>query len=181
MQYAIELFYDKQTEEQLYDLAKAVGDAGLSSKFLEWKTRPHLTLACFNDVDEEKCIRLLKKFAQTHEKMPAHIASVGMFNDTKTIFVSPMMNDSMYQFQRELHEYLKDFDTKGWEWYCPNSWMPHCTVALTREDSEEVFYKASDLILHKFQKLIGEFVSVGLVKISFPVEEIYTVELGLSD
>ena len=48
----------------------------------------HLTLACFNDVDEEKCIELLKSFAQTHRKMPAYIASVGMFNDTKTIFVS---------------------------------------------------------------------------------------------
>ena len=45
--------------------------------------------------------------------MPAYIASIGMFNDTKTIFASPMMNDSMYEFQRELHEYLKDFDTTG--------------------------------------------------------------------
>ena len=179
MQYAIELYYDRKTEEQLYSLAKCVADAGLSTKFLEWKTRPHLTLACFNDVDEEKCIEQLKKFAQTHGKMPAYIASVGMFNDTKTIFASPMMNDSMYQFQRELHECLKDFDTKGWEWYCPNRWMPHCTLALTKEDAEEVFFKASDLILHKFQKLTGEFASIGLVKISFPVDEIYTVALGM--
>ena len=51
-------------------------------------------------------------------------------------------------------------------------------MALTKEDEEEVFYKASDLILHEFKKLDGEFVSIGLVKISFPVDEIYTVELG---
>lgn len=179
MQYAIELYYDKKTEEQLFNLAKCVADAGLSTKFMEWKTRPHLTLACFNDVDEGKCIELLKSFAQIHKKMPAHIASVGMFNDTKTIFASPMMNESMYQFQRELHERMKDFDTKGWEWYCPDRWMPHCTLALTQEDSEEVFYKASDLILHKFQKLAGDFVAIGLVKISFPVDEIYTIDLGM--
>ena len=110
--------------------------------------------------------------------MSAYIASVGMFNDTKTIFASPMMNDSMYEFQRELHEYLKNFDTTGQEWYCPNRWMPHCTLALTKED-EEVFYKASDLILYEFKKMDGEFVSIGLVKISFPVDEIYTVELGM--
>ena len=90
-----------------------------------------------------------------------------------------MMNDSMYEFQRELHEYLKDFDTTGQEWYCPNRWMPHCTLALTKEDEEEVFYKANDLIWHEFKKLAGEFVSIGLVKISFPVDEIYTVELGM--
>ena len=43
-------------------------------------------------------------------QMPAYIASVGMFTDTKTIFASPTMNDEMYQFQRELHECLHNFD-----------------------------------------------------------------------
>ena len=31
--------------------------------------------------------------------------------------------------------------------------------------------------LYEFQKISGEFVAIGLVKISFPVEEIFTVEL----
>lgn len=179
MQYAIELYYDKETEAQLQALSQKVADAKLSTKFLEWKTRPHLTLACFNDVDEEKCIEQLKKFAQTHTQMPAYIGSVGMFNDTRTIFASPMMNDAMYQFQRELHECLQDFDTTGYEWYCPGRWVPHCTLALTKDDAEDVFYKASDLILHEFRKLSGAFVSIGLVKITFPVEEIFSVELEI--
>lgn len=178
MKYAIELYYDKETEQKLFRLAERVAEEKLSTKFLEWKTRPHLTLACFNDVDEEKCAEQLKKFAQDHKRMPACLTSVGMFNDTRTIFVSPLMNSSMYQFQRELHEYMNDFDKKGWEWYCPEMWVPHCTIALTKEDDDSVFYKASDLILHEFEKLYGEFVSVGLVNITFPVEEIYTVELG---
>ena len=164
MQYAIELYYDKETEQKLFNLAKRVADEKLSTKFLDWKTRPHLTLACFNDVNETKCIQQLNNFAKTHKPMPAYIGSIGMF-------------DSMYQFQRELHEYLQDFDITGWEWYCPDRWVPHCTLALTKEDDEEVFYKASDLILHEFRKMSGMFVSVGLVKISFPVEEIYTIEL----
>ena len=88
-----------------------------------------------------------------------------------------MMNDTMYQFQRELHECLHTFDSTGWEWYCPNRWVPHCTLALTKEDEEDVFYKASDLILHEFKKMSGTFVSIGLVKIIFPVEEIFTIEL----
>ncbi len=179
MQYAIELYYDKETEAQLQALSQKVADAKLSTKFLEWKTRPHLTLACLNDVDEEKCIEQLKKFAQTHTQMPAYIGSVGMFNDTRTIFASPMMNDAMYQFQRELHECLQDFDTTGYEWYCPGRWVPHCTLALTKDDAEDVFYKASDLILHEFRKLSGAFVSIGLVKITFPVEEIFSVELEI--
>lgn len=32
------------------------------------------------------------------ESMPAYIDSIGMFNDTRTFFSLPVMNDSMYQF-----------------------------------------------------------------------------------
>lgn len=81
-------------------------------------------------------------------------------------------------FKENYTNVIKDFDKKGWEWYCPNQWVPHCTIALTYEDEDDVFYKASDLILHEFKKLCGEFVSIGLVKITFPVEEIYTIELN---
>lgn len=177
MQYAIELYYDKEIEDQLFELAKRVADEKISTKFLEWKTRPHLTLACLNDVDEAKCIEILKAFADNHKVMPAYIASIGMFNDTKTIFASPIMNRSMYQFQRELHEALKGFDMKGWEWYCPDRWVPHCTLALTREDNDEAFFKASDLLLHEFRKMSGKFTSIGFVKVTFPVKEIFTIEL----
>ena len=177
MQYAIELYYDEETEKKLYALAQKVADEKLSTKFLEWKTRPHLTLACLNDVDEEKCTEILKKFANNHKVMPAYIGSVGMFNDTKTIFVSPVMNKCMYQFHSELHTSLKDFDSTGWEWYCPDSWVPHCTIALTKEDADEVFYAASDLILHEFNKMAGEFTAIGLTKVTFPVEEICVIDL----
>lgn len=178
MQYAIELFYDAETEKKLLELANRIADEGISTKFLEWKTRPHLTLACFNDVDEKECINQLREFARNHNSIPAHIASVGMFNDSKTIFVSPVMNSGMYALQRDLHEHFHDFDTSGWDWYLPDRWVPHCTVALTGEDGDDAFYKASDLVLREFKKISGMFVAVGLVKITFPVEEISTVELG---
>ncbi len=60
MKYAVELYYDIETEKKLLYLAQRVADENLSTKFLEWKTRPHLTLACFNDVNEQKCIEQLK-------------------------------------------------------------------------------------------------------------------------
>lgn len=177
MQYAIELYFDRETERRLNELAKKVAEEKISTKFLEWKTRPHLTLACWNDVEEAECIEKLRLFAGNHSAMPAQIDSVGMFPDTKTIFVSPVMNRGMYQFQRELHESMSDFDAKGWEWYCPDRWVPHCTMALTRKDDEDAFFRASKLLLRKFQKMSGKFVSIGLVKITFPVEEIFTIDL----
>lgn len=175
MLYAIELYFDKETEKKMTALAERVAEENLSTKFLEWKTRPHLTLACFNDVDEQQCIRQLESFARAHNAMPAYLDSIGMFNDTRAIFASPLMTESMYRLQRELHECMKGFDTTGWEWYCPDNWVPHCTLAMTSEDDDDVFYKASDLILHEFRKISGKFEYVGLVKVTFPVEEIFTV------
>jgi len=177
MQYAIELYFDKKTEDKLFDISRKIADSNISTKFLEWKTRPHLTLACFSDIDEEACAEKLKQFAKSHSKIPSFLGSIGMFNDSKTIFVSPVMTKDMYQLQRELHEAMKGFDTTGWEWYLPDRWVPHCTIALTKDDPEDAFFKASDLVLHEFEKMAGEFTALGIVKVSFPVEEIMTIEL----
>ena len=178
MKYAIELYFDKETEKKLYHYAKRIAEEKISTKFLEWKTRPHLTLACLQEVDEPLCIERLKVFAQDHQAMPAFLGSVGMFTDTKTIFLSPVMNHSMYRFQRELYESFGDFDAGGFAWYCPDRWTPHCTVALTGEDNDDAFFQASDLLLHEFEKISGVFTEIGLVKITFPVEEIFTIHLS---
>ena len=181
MTYAIEMYFDKETESKIMNLAQKVADAKLSTKFLEWKTRPHITMAVFNDVDENKCIDLLKEFVKDVKSIPAFLDSVAMFNDTKTVFLNPTMTKNMYQLHASLHEKLKEFDTQGWEWYLPDGWVPHCAVALNGEDEEDAFYKTSELILREFKKTEGKYVSLGLVKITFPVEEIATIPFAVTD
>ncbi len=139
MKYAIELYFDRETEKILFDLSQRVAEEGISMKFSEWKTRPHLTLACYNDLDEQKCIEQLKQFAQRYNPFPAYIGSIGMFPDTGTIFTSPVMNKNMYRMQAELHDLLKEYDTKGFEWYLPERWAPHCTLALTMRTEKTHF------------------------------------------
>jgi len=181
MQYAIELYFDEKTENEIMNLVKKVADAKLSTKFLEWKTRPHITMAGFNDVDENKCINILKDFAKDVKCIPAYFDSVAMFNDTKVVFLNPTMTQSMYQLHAALHEKLKEFNTQGWEWYLPDGWVPHCAVALNGEDEEDAFYKTSELILREFKKLEGKYTALGLVKITFPVEEIATIPFSVED
>lgn len=55
MKYAIELYFDKDTEENIIKLAEGIAKEGINKKYLEWKTRPHITIAIFNDIDIEKC------------------------------------------------------------------------------------------------------------------------------
>ena len=55
-----------------------------------------------------------------------------MLNDTKTIFVSPIMTKNMYALQSDLHDYMQEFDTKGLEWYCPDRWVPHYILIIQK-------------------------------------------------
>ena len=47
MQYAIELYFDKATEQNLSHLAQRVADENISTMFLKWETRPHLNIGLF--------------------------------------------------------------------------------------------------------------------------------------
>ena len=64
MKYAIELYFDEKIEKRLLDMAQKVADEKISTRFLEYKTRPHITLACYNNVDEEICIEKLKNLQE---------------------------------------------------------------------------------------------------------------------
>lgn len=177
MQYAIELYFDIETERKIMRLSNMIASNGISTRFVEWKTRPHVTLACYNDVDEDSCKKLLSEFVEGEKAFPAYLTSVGMFTDTKTIFISPLMNSNLHGLQRRLYELLHDFNNKGWKWYSPDGWVPHCTLALNREDEEDAFYKASELVLRNFHKMEGVFCKIGLVKVTYPVHEVFTLNL----
>ena len=75
MRYAIEMYFDKETEEKIMRLAQKIADAGLSTKYLEWKTRPHVTLAVYNDIDVDRCAQLLQKWHSLHSLMPSECST----------------------------------------------------------------------------------------------------------
>ena len=62
MQYAIELYYDMEAEEKLYALSKKVADAKLSTKFMEWKTRPKTLYLFFGTLTITFAWRMILSF-----------------------------------------------------------------------------------------------------------------------
>ena len=177
MTYAIELFFNEEMEKKLFYYIERLAKEKISTTFFDYKARPHVALAGFKDVDEKECIEKLKEFAKNHKSIPAYIGSLGMFPDTKTIFASPIMTDSIYQMHRELHESFCGFDSKGYEWYYPGRWVPHSTLAMMGGESDDAFYKACDLMIREFEKVNGVFESIGLVKITPYAEEIFVIDL----
>lgn len=68
MGYAIVLYFNPVTEHAVFSLAEQIAGRGISSKFLEYQMRPHITLACCSNVDETQCVQLLEGFTKKHTK-----------------------------------------------------------------------------------------------------------------
>jgi len=48
MLYAVELYFDKETEEKIMRLLNGIAKKGISKRYLEWQTRPHAIAYFFN-------------------------------------------------------------------------------------------------------------------------------------
>ena len=80
--YTIVLYFDPVTEHAVFSLAEQIAGCGISSKFLEYQMRPHITLACCSNVDETQCVQLLEG-RETHKKagMPWFSGDISEFKD----------------------------------------------------------------------------------------------------
>lgn len=88
MIYAIELYFDKKTEEKIMNLPREIAEKGISKRYLEWQIRPYITLGLFNYINIENCDKLLEELARQVKSLPAHLSSIGIFNNSKCVFLS---------------------------------------------------------------------------------------------
>lgn len=63
MGYAVELYFDSQTEKGVWDLRHTLVEQGISSTLGDLGDRPHISLAVFPDVDCDGLIVLTKDYA----------------------------------------------------------------------------------------------------------------------
>lgn len=171
MRYAIELNFDKLTEEKIMNLPNGIAEKGISKSYLEWQTRPHITLGIFNDIDIEKCDKLLEEIAGKVKSFPAHLSSIGVFNNSKCVFVSPVVTNELLELHNKIHHTFKFCDHTGAEYYLPGSWVPHCAVMLGEPDDDTSLYEAAKYVIDNYEILQGTFCEVSFVEVTMPVKE----------
>jgi 2'-5' RNA ligase len=171
MLYAVELYFNKETEEKIMRLPQGLAEKGLSTRYLEWKTRPHITLGLFNNIDLEKCDKLLKEFAKEVTSLPAHLSSIGIFNNSRCIFLSPVVTRELLQLHLNFHNIFSFCDHSGYEYYLPDSWVPHCAVMLGDSDNDNDFCESAKHVIENYGVLHGLFSEISFVEITMPVKE----------
>ena len=163
MGYAVELYFDSQTEKGVWDLRHTLIDQGILSTLGDLLDRPHISLAVFPDVDRDSLISLMKEYAGEIEPFSVQLSAIGTFpTDENGLFLSPVPTNQLLNCHQDLHGRLAKSKLKPSSYYIPENWVPHCSVELNIPD--EQLFKAIELCKKAFKPLIGQLQEIGVVE-----------------
>ncbi|MEK5520494.1 2'-5' RNA ligase family protein [Heyndrickxia sp. FSL W8-0423] len=128
--YGIIAHFDRETEEYIKTIWKELSELSISSYAEEVRNRrPHLTLASYNALDEEKFIRRFTDFYESEFELPVEMGSLGTFMNSGLLFLAPTPSIELLEFHDRYHRSFADFADLSDSLYLPNKWVPHCTLA----------------------------------------------------
>lgn len=163
MGYAVELYFDPQTQNSIWDLRYALTEQGILSTIGELGDKPHVSLAVFSDVDCDRLILLTKEFARELQPFNLQLSAISTFpTDENTLFLSPVPTQQLLRFHQEFHRRLAESRLTASSYYLPGNWVPHCTIEMNIPDAQ--FPKAVEVCKKAFKPLLGQFREIGVIE-----------------
>lgn len=177
MGYAIELFYDDDSERAVRECWDGLGAALGKPSLSELGARPHVSLAVYDDdLDTAGFPERLLEFAQSIDPFEFRLSSVGTFPGNEgVVFLAPVVTRRLLAVHARFHEVFSRYGESGMAYYLPGNWVPHCTVAIDLAADEVT--EAMAYCRGAFQPVKGRFQEIGLVEFR-PVKERCTCRLG---
>lgn len=180
--YAVVGYFGPQTEEQITQVWESLKESGISDyAFKVEGSRPHVTFAAYDTVDQSAFINDLDNYYKGKEAIIVEMNVLGTFIGSGTLFITPTMTRELLNFHWNHHEafhsYLDDPDS----YYLPGQWIPHCTLANHLEG--EMLQKAFDYCTKHLTPIKATIQEIALVKVEKEDGEVkeavnlYSVEL----
>ena len=176
MVYAIEMFFDKDTEKKIMEFYYKLKEENSSSYLLDIDSLPHVTMGCFNDIDVEECNNRLEGFCNKTPSFSLTFPSVGAFSKPQPVlFLSPVVTQELLNIHKDLWSLFSDCNYFSHEFYVPGYWIPHCTVDISGDI--DVICKSTELLLLNFSPIKGQITNMQWVEITNPVKRLQTCML----
>ncbi|MCP4140071.1 MAG: 2'-5' RNA ligase family protein [Chloroflexi bacterium] len=176
MGYAVEFYFDSQTEKSVLNLRHILAEQGISSTLGNLKDRPHISLAVFSDVDCDNLIELTKVFSNHSEPFNFQLGAISTFlTDENVLYLSPIPTRQLLDCHLRFHTQLEKDKLIPSKYYLPTNWMPHCTVEMNIPN--EQFARAVEICKKTFSPLHGSFQEIGVVKFR-PIKKLAVCTLG---
>ncbi|MBI1734224.1 MAG: 2'-5' RNA ligase family protein [Candidatus Rokubacteria bacterium] len=128
MPYALELELDGGAGAAVRDLWRALSEVGVT-----WMAQsgaaPHVSLAIWETIDRPRFEVELARFAAETGPIGISFDGVGTFPGG-TVFLRPTPNRALDALQRHVHARFAALGAGPWDYYLPETWIPHCTLAM---------------------------------------------------
>jgi len=172
MGYAVELYFDKQTEQSIRYLRHYLMEQGITPTLGKLGDRPNVSLAVFPSIDCEILVPLVQEYANNMEPFNVQLSEVGTFpTNENVLFLSPVPTQKLLTYHQEFHDRLTKAKLIPSLYYVPANWTPHCSVEMNIPD--EQLLNAMDLCKKTFKPLWGKFQEIGVVEFR-PIKHLVT-------
>lgn len=165
--YAIEFFFDTQMEDFVKDIWTGLKINGITSNMADIdELRPHITVAVYNsDLPIELLVRRFDTATKQMSPIDVKFDVVAAFPTSGTVFVSPTITSQLFESHRQFYYSLGEYDAFANEYYIPDSWVPHCTLAIML--NQNLLLKTLEYCLNRFNPLKGRITEIGVVKLEY--------------
>ena len=85
MGYVVELYFDREAEERVTRLWDTFAQRGITSFLPSIGSRPHISLAVFDEIDPDPLTNLLGDIARETAAFEVELAAVGSFPGTEGV------------------------------------------------------------------------------------------------
>lgn len=129
MPYAIEMFFDPESESKIRFLQDSLASAGVAAA-PDPASRPHVSLTVCDSVDIPAACHFLDQFAEATPSFPISLSSLGFFATVEPVaYLSPKVTPALLALHAEFSAAFAGISKGLWDHYSPARWMPHCTIA----------------------------------------------------
>jgi 2'-5' RNA ligase len=178
MGYAIELNLSRKSRTLIDKIWERLSIEKIATTMIDIDAQPHISLAVFDSIDCEIAQKVIKSFAKETNPLSVKLSFVGTFPTRENVvFIAPKVTTELLNIHLKLHEKLSNKGIKSIEYYQPNNWIPHCTIAIDLNKN-----KTSKVIDICLQSKAFEFVvldEVSLIEFR-PVRNIISYKLAPS-
>lgn len=163
MNYAVLLYFDRETELTIFNLHDAVFKNEDGSTLDKPRLRPHISLAGFSNIDQDRLVSLVQDYANDIEPFDVRLSAIGTFpTEDNVLYLSPVPTIQLLTCHEEFHQRLTRSKLESFPYYVPARWIPHCTVEM--DISDEQFSEAMENCKKVFTPITGKIQEIGVVE-----------------
>ena len=165
MPFAVELRFDTQTEERIFNVWNAIHEAGINSSVLAAGYRPHISLGVCNGIESSVYEAEFSAFAASIAPFSLSFSSVGIFPGTEgVVFLGVTVTEQLLNIHAAFHKLFKNHAQEQRAYYAVRNWVPHCTIASGL--SEHQIAEAVAVCRQISLPISAKVTAVGLVEVS---------------